>query len=153
MTKKTWKVKYETSKVQFIKWTISGELPIGLESHQDTWFWSNKQLFWEGYYGRPCMLFKVHKAHQEGSAPPEWPVISGSGSITENPSKFCQHYMKQVSKDHASFFRDTFDFLRHIQNIENLLDNAILAHPCPHTHDFQKWTYMENFFIGVLGEV
>ena len=76
---------------------------------------------------RTYMLFKVHKAHQEGSAPPEWPVISGSGSITENPSKFCQHYMKQVSKDHASFFWDTFDFLRHIQNIENLLDNAILA--------------------------
>ena len=51
------------------------------------------------------------KAHQEGSVPPERPVNSGSGTITENPSKFCQHYMKQVSKDHASFFRDTFDFL------------------------------------------
>ena len=73
------------------------------------------------------MLFKVHKAHQEGSAPPERPVISGSGSITENPSKFCQHYMKQVSKDHTSFLRDTCDFLLHIQNIENLPDNAILA--------------------------
>ena len=34
------------------------------------------------------MLFKVHKAHQEGTAPPERPVISGSGSITENPSRF-----------------------------------------------------------------
>ena len=55
---------------------------------------------------RTYMLFKVHKAHQEGSAPPERPVISGSGLITENPSKFCQHYMKQVSKDHASFLRD-----------------------------------------------
>ena len=76
---------------------------------------------------RTYMLFKVHKAHQEGSAPPERPVISGSGSITENPSKFCQHYMKQVSKDHASFLRDTCDFLLHIQNIENLPDNAILA--------------------------
>ena len=35
MTKKTWKVKNETSKGQFIKLIISGELPIGLESHQD----------------------------------------------------------------------------------------------------------------------
>ena len=35
--------------------------------------------------------------------------------------------MKQVSKDHASFLRDTCDFLLHIQNIENLPDNAILA--------------------------
>ena len=31
---------------------------------------------------RLYMLFKVHKAHQEGTAPPERPVISGSGSIT-----------------------------------------------------------------------
>ena len=61
---------------------------------------------------RLYLLFKVHKAHQER------PVISGSGSITENPSRFCQHYMKQVSKDHDSFIRDTCDFLRHIQNIE-----------------------------------
>ena len=67
---------------------------------------------------RLYLLFKVHKAHQEGTAPPERPVISGSGSITENPSRFCQHYMKQVSKDHDSFIRDTCDFLRHIQNIE-----------------------------------
>ena len=27
---------YETFKGQFIKWTISGEMPIGLESHQDS---------------------------------------------------------------------------------------------------------------------
>ena len=35
--------------------------------------------------------------------------------------------MKQVSKDHASFLCDTCDFLRNIQNIENLPDNVILA--------------------------
>ena len=77
--------------------------------------------------GRMYMLFKVHKQHQEGAAPPERPVISGSGAITENPSKFCQHYMKQVSKDHASYLRDTCDFLRHIQNIENLPANSVLV--------------------------
>ena len=62
-----------------------------------------------------------------GTAPPERPVISGSGSITENPSRFCQHYMKQVSKDHESFIRDTCDFLRHIQDIENLPPNSVLV--------------------------
>ena len=35
--------------------------------------------------------------------------------------------MKQVSKDHASFLCDTCDFLRNIQNIENVPDNVILA--------------------------
>ena len=54
-------------------------------------------------------------------------MISGSGALTENPSKFCQNYMKQVSKDHASYLRDTCDFLRHIQNIENLPSNSVLV--------------------------
>ena len=35
--------------------------------------------------------------------------------------------MKQVSKDHASYLRDTCDFLRHIQNIENLPSNSVLV--------------------------
>ena len=65
--------------------------------------------------------------NQEGVAPPERPVISGSGALTENPSKFCQHYMKQVSKDHKSYLRDTCDFLRHIQNIENLPSSSVLV--------------------------
>ena len=54
MTMKTWNVQYETFKRQFIKWTISGELPISLKSHQDSYFWSTRPLFLVGYYGRPC---------------------------------------------------------------------------------------------------
>ena len=47
---------HETFKAQFIKLTIYGEMPIGPESHQDSWFWSNKQSFSEGYYGRPLII-------------------------------------------------------------------------------------------------
>ena len=62
VTMKTWNVQYETSKRQFIKWTISGELPIGLESHQDSYFWSTRPLFSVSYYGRPCSyIFKFKK--------------------------------------------------------------------------------------------
>ena len=46
---------HETIKGQFIKWTIYGEMPIGLKSHQDSLFWSIGSLLSEGYYGRPCM--------------------------------------------------------------------------------------------------
>ena len=74
-----------------------------------------------------CICFKVHKQHQEGVAPPKRPVISGSGALTENPSKFCQYYMKQVSKDHWSYLLDMCDFLRHIKNIENLPPNSHLV--------------------------
>ena len=35
--------------------------------------------------------------------------------------------MKQVSKNHDSFIRDTCDFLRHVQNIENLPPNSVLV--------------------------
>ena len=31
--------------------------------------------------------------------------------------------------------------------------NSITFHPCPPINDFQKLTYMENSFTGVLGEV
>ena len=47
---------HETFEAQFIKLIISGEMPIGPESHQDSWFWSNKQLFSDGYCERPCIL-------------------------------------------------------------------------------------------------
>ena len=55
MAMKTWNAQYETSKGHFIKWTLSGELPIGLKSHQDSLFWSNRPLFSEGYCERPCI--------------------------------------------------------------------------------------------------
>ena len=46
---------HETFEAQFIKLTIYGEMPMGPESHQDSWFWSNKQLFSDGYCERPCI--------------------------------------------------------------------------------------------------
>ena len=47
---------HETFEAQSIKLIISGEMPIGPESHQDSWFWSNKQLFSDGYCERPCIM-------------------------------------------------------------------------------------------------
>ena len=39
------KVHYEAFEGQILKWTTSGELTIGLESHQGSKFWSNEQIF------------------------------------------------------------------------------------------------------------
>ena len=47
---------HETFEAQFIKLIISGEMPIGPESHQDSRFWSNKQLFSDSYCERPCRV-------------------------------------------------------------------------------------------------
>jgi hypothetical protein len=56
--------------------------------------------------------FKVHKNHETGKAPPERPIISGNGSITENISAYVDHHIKSLAVKHFSFLQDTPDFLR-----------------------------------------
>ena len=41
-------------------------------------------------------MFKIHKKHDIGKAPPERPIISGSGSFTENIDMFVDHHIKQL---------------------------------------------------------
>ena len=80
--------------------------------------------------GRFYELFKVHKHHEPGETPPERPIISGSGSITENISLFVEHYLKKVATEHPSFLQDTPDFLRNIEEINSegpLPENSILV--------------------------
>ena len=69
---------------------------------------------------RYYQTFKVHKSHTIGQAPPERPIVSGSGSITENISHFVQHHIKDLSHQHptyiharktATFFLRRFHFL------------------------------------------
>ena len=74
-------------------------------------------------------IFKVHKPHVEGKAPPERPIISGSGSITENCSLFVTHHIKSLSTQHPTYVQDTPDFLRAIdpEILNDISDDAILA--------------------------
>ena len=62
-------------------------------------------------------MFKVHKKHDTGKAPPERPIISGSGSCTENISMFVEHHIKQLANKHPSYLQDSPDFLREIENL------------------------------------
>ena len=73
--------------------------------------------------------FKVHKNHKESKAPPEKPIVSGSNSITKNISLFVKHHIKELAIKHASYLKDTPDFLRQIQFIskEDFPANAILV--------------------------
>ena len=41
-------------------------------------------------------MFKVHKKHQEGKAPPERPIISCCNSITENIGEYCAHKLRSI---------------------------------------------------------
>ena len=46
------------------------------------------------------MNFKVHKPHQPMTAPPPRPIISGSGSITENLGVYVEHHIKNIANKH-----------------------------------------------------
>ena len=80
--------------------------------------------------GKFYETFKVHKEHQPGETPPERPIISGSGSVTENISLFVEHNIKDLARTHTSYLQDTPDFLRFVEDINAegpLPENSILV--------------------------
>ena len=75
-------------------------------------------------------IFKVHKEHEPMTAPPPRPIVSGSGSTTENIAAFVDFHTKEISNKHQSYLQDTPDFLRYIERINSgpsLGDNHILV--------------------------
>ena len=63
-------------------------------------------------------------------APPTRPIISGSGSITENLGVYVDYHLKQIANKHKSYLQETPDFLRIIEKINqgpNLPENAMLV--------------------------
>ena len=64
------------------------------------------------------------------TAPLVRPIISGSGSITDNINIFVEHHIKEVSTKHPSYLQDTPHFLRLVHKINQgpkLSPNAILV--------------------------
>ena len=67
--------------------------------------------------GKFYCTFKVHKNHIPGRPPPVRPIVSCSGSITENIGSYVEHHLKDLANKHNSYLKDTPDFLRVIENI------------------------------------
>ena len=65
--------------------------------------------------GRFYCNFKVHKEHDHIPSPR--PIISGSGSITENIGLFVEHHIKHIATTHDTFIEDTPGFLRCISKL------------------------------------
>ena len=72
-------------------------------------------------------IFKVHKYHIFGQTPPLRPIVSGCGSMFENIGLFIEHYIKTLGMQHKSYLKDTPDFLRQIETLNN---NTILSGDC-----------------------
>ena len=75
-----------------------------------------------------CQLFKVHKTHIPEDTPPSRPIISDSGSYTENISLFADNFLKPLSNLHPFYLQDTPDFLEWIEEVDkdDLPANSIL---------------------------
>ena len=74
--------------------------------------------------------FKIHKPHTPMTPPPPRPIISGSGSITENLGVFVEKHIREISYQHQSYLQDTPHFLRIINKINmgpKLPRNAMIA--------------------------
>ena len=52
------------------------------------------------------MPFKVHKPHDSLTAPPPRPIISGSGSISENIAVYVEHNLKHIAAKHSTYIQD-----------------------------------------------
>ena len=65
--------------------------------------------------GRFYANFKVHKKHIPMSAPPPRPIVSVSGSFSENVGVFVEHHIKDLVWQHPDILKDTPDFLRSIE--------------------------------------
>ena len=86
------------------------ELPIHANSAKHTWsmYWFIKINFF---------LFLTKQVLLEFCNNTARPIISGSGSITENVGIFAEHHIKEIATKHKSYLQDTPDFLRCIQKI------------------------------------
>ena len=54
---------------------------------------------------------------KSGKPPPERPIVSTCGSITENIGTFIQNTLKKYSNKHDSYLQDSPDFLRAIEEL------------------------------------
>ena len=52
---------------------------------------------------------KLHKKHEHGQTPPERPIISGSGSLTEGIRMCVNHHIKETGTKHPTYLQDTSD--------------------------------------------
>ncbi|XP_071950811.1 uncharacterized protein [Antedon mediterranea] len=72
--------------------------------------------------GRFYFLPKIHKAGNPGK-----PIISGIGNATEKISEYVDDLLRSYVIDLPSYIQDSTDFIRKINQIQNLPNNTVLA--------------------------
>ena len=108
---------YDLSILQDVKENISEILKEGLENGYITQQERDAMEPGDKQWGRFYEIFKLHKPHEAPNTPPERPIISCSGSVTENIGRFVEHHLKNVANKHESYLQDTPDFLREVHEL------------------------------------
>ena len=127
---KRYYVQVENIELERTKLKIKHLVQEGLENDILTKEESEAMLADEKDAAKFYCIFKVHKEHEPMTAPPPRPIVSGSGSATENIAAFVEYHINDISKEHKSYIQDTPDFLRYIEKINQgpiLEDNQILV--------------------------
>ena len=75
------------------------------------------------------ILPKTHKPHQPDLplGYPGRPIVSGCGSLTENISSYIDSILKPHVEKLPSYIQDTTDFIKKIQTVGTLPENALLV--------------------------
>ena len=80
--------------------------------------------------GKLYCNFKIHKPHTPMTTPPPRPIISGSGSITENIATYVENQINTIATQHTSYLQDTPHFLRIIYKMNQgpkIPENAMIV--------------------------
>ncbi|XP_074853017.1 uncharacterized protein LOC142014404 [Carettochelys insculpta] len=74
---------------------------------------------------RPGLFYLLPKIHKPGN--PGCPIILGIGALTEGLSGYVDSLLRPYATSTPTYLRDTTDFLRKLQYIDDLPENTILA--------------------------
>ena len=75
-------------------------------------------------FGKLYLLPKIHKRLFDV---PGTPAISNCGTPTEKCSEFLDHHLKKVMQKGWSYIKDSGDFIKKINNLDLIPENAILV--------------------------
>ena len=61
----------------------------------------------------------MHKALKEGEIAPVRPIVICNRTVMENPRKLVTFHLKEVSTVHPTYIKNTPDFIRKVENVNN----------------------------------
>ena len=76
---------------------------------------------------RTPQIYFLPKIHKDIVPPPGRPIVSANGCPTEKISAFVDHFLNTIVKKMNTYIEDTSDFLRNIENLDEIKPNSIIG--------------------------